>query len=495
VATKPALTAESSRPADIRSRHAYAAPLSRLRTAARRLLSIASLVVIDVTGLAFGLYGALALREVYYGRDPLWGVLWEAEKSWLPFLTLVTLLVFWHGGLYASRERRAGFGRLVGSLVLVAALALAFGVGVGHEFRTYGIVPAALLLTIAFIGLLRASYEAVTGDVLRAAGVRRRAVLVGNGEHLGDLHRALGTGRGGIDYELVGALAPSSDGVPLSVLGDLSALPDILDARTIDELIVVESDLDEQQLLELVDEAHRRGVQVRVAPRTTELLTQRAEYVPGQGIPLFELRPPVFAGVDWVLKRGFDLVVSGLIVLVGSPIWVAIALGVKLTSAGPVFYRDRRVGLGEHEFDMFKFRTMYADAAERQRELEAANEAAGPLFKIRDDPRVTPLGRFLRRFSLDEIPQLLNVLRGDMSLVGPRPLPVRDYVQLEPWHRKRYLVLPGMTGLWQISGRIDLSFDDLVRLDFYYLDNWSIWLDVSILGRTIPAVLFSRGAY
>jgi len=144
---------------------------------------------------------------------------------------------------------------------------------------------------------------------------------------------------------------------------------------------------------------------------------------------------------------------------------------------------------------MLKFRTMYAGAAEQQAELEHRNEADGPLFKLRRDPRVTPVGRALRRLSLDEIPNVINVLRGEMSLVGPRPLPVRDFEQLEPWHRKRYFVLPGMTGLWQISGRSNLSFDDLVRLDFYYLDNWSIWLDISILARTIPAVISQRGAY
>jgi lipopolysaccharide/colanic/teichoic acid biosynthesis glycosyltransferase len=138
---------------------------------------------------------------------------------------------------------------------------------------------------------------------------------------------------------------------------------------------------------------------------------------------------------------------------------------------------------------------MYADAAAQQQGLEADNEAQGALFKIRHDPRITPVGRFLRRFSLDEIPQVLNVLRGEMSLVGPRPLPIRDSERLEAWHRKRYLVLPGMTGLWQIAGRADLSFDDLVRLDFYYLENWSIWLDISVLAKTVPAVIGARGAY
>jgi lipopolysaccharide/colanic/teichoic acid biosynthesis glycosyltransferase len=177
------------------------------------------------------------------------------------------------------------------------------------------------------------------------------------------------------------------------------------------------------------------------------------------------------------------------------PLWLLIALLVKVTSRGPVFYGDRRIGLGEQEFSMLKFRTMVAGAERQQPRLERENEASGALFKIRDDPRVTPVGRVLRRLSLDEVPNLLNVLRGEMSLVGPRPLPLRDYGLLQDWHRRRYLVLPGMTGLWQISGRGDLSFDDLVRLDFYYLENWSLWLDVSILFKTLPAVIARRGAY
>ena len=354
---------------------------------------------------------------------------------------------------------------------------------------------ADLFFCALAIALLRGSYEAVTQDLLHALGARRHALLAGSGESLERLRQGLGAERSGIDYEFVGALAPSPDGIELPVLGNLHDLPLVLAERRVDELIVTDSDFSERELLEIVSEAHRRGVQVRIAPKTTELLTQRAEFVPGQGIPLFELRPPVFIGLDWFVKRGFDLVVSGLVLLLGLPLWLAIAAAVKLSSRGPVFYRDTRVGLGEREFGMLKFRTMQADASGLQAELEASNEADGPLFKMKNDPRVTKLGGFLRRLSLDEAPQVLNVLRGEMSLVGPRPLPLRDYVQLEPWHRKRYHVLPGITGLWQVSGRINLSFDDLVRLDFYYLDNWSIWLDISILAKTLPAVLAGRGAY
>ena len=260
-------------------------------------------------------------------------------------------------------------------------------------------------------------------------------------------------------------------------------------------MILNEGDFDEAAVLEIVETAHRAGVKVRIAPKTTDLLLQRGEYVPGQGMPLFELRPPVLAGTDWVVKKAFDLVVSIVVVVVGLPVWLLIALAIRLDSRGPVLYRDRRIGVGEREFGMLKFRTMVEGAAELQDELEDQNEAEGALFKIREDPRLTRVGRILRRLSLDELPQVLNVLGGEMSLVGPRPLPVRDYQLLEGWHRKRYNVLPGITGLWQISGRSSLTFDDLVRLDFYYIENWSIWLDISILVKTLPAVIAGRGAY
>src|SRR6202034_1554570 len=178
-----------------------------------------------------------------------------------------------------------------------------------------------------------------------------------------------------------------------------------------------------------------------------------------------------------------------------SPLLLAIAAAVKLSSRGPVFYRSVRPGIGGKPFHCFKFRTMREGSDLTQDDLEPFNESSGALFKIRDDPRLTGVGRFLRRFSLDELPQLVNVVRGEMSLVGPRPLPMRDFEKLEEWHKKRYLVLPGITGLWQISGRAELDFDDLVRLDFVYLERWSVFLDLSILLKTIPAVLSRRGAF
>ena len=177
-----------------------------------------------------------------------------------------------------------------------------------------------------------------------------------------------------------------------------------------------------------------------------ELLVHRAEFVPGEAVPLFELKPPVFEGFDYVVKRTFDIVVSSLLLLMMSPLLAAAALAVRLSSRGPVVYRSMRPGIGGVPFACLKFRTMYRDADQRQADLESLNEATGALFKMRDDPRMTPVGRFLRKYSIDELPQLFNVLRGEMSLVGPRPLPERDFDRLEEWHKKRYLVTPGITG-------------------------------------------------
>jgi exopolysaccharide biosynthesis polyprenyl glycosylphosphotransferase len=331
--------------------------------------------------------------------------------------------------------------------------------------------------------------------MLRAAGYRRRAVLVGSGRHIEDVAHAL-TDEVHAPVQMVGfiSLTPRPDN-GLRSLGRIEDVGRVLDVYRIQEVIIADPDFPQERAVELVDTCHQRGVTVRIAPSTMEILVQRAEFVPGASVPLFELRPPVFDGVDFFVKRTFDIVVSGFLLLLISPLLAAIALAVRLSSRGPIIYRSYRPGIGGEPFACLKFRTMFTDAEERQQELEQFNEVSGALFKIRMDPRVTRVGRILRRYSLDELPQLINVLRGQMSLVGPRPLPQRDFDMLDDWHKKRYLVLPGITGLWQISGRSELDFDDLVRLDFLYLERWSVGLDLAILLKTIPAVFSRRGAF
>jgi exopolysaccharide biosynthesis polyprenyl glycosylphosphotransferase len=470
---------------DIRAVRPYLFSRGTVRTILRRVAAIVTLAALDAVGLALGLYAALVIRSLVFGDTIFWRLLWDTGPAdWLPFLVPIMWLIFWQAGLYANRERRSGFGRVVSSLALVAAITLAFGWGTGYDFSTSGLIPTACIAAALVIGGLRAAYDSVTLEFQRLLRVRRRVLLVGEGPRVHELKRLLSASRG-LGYEFVGTYVP----------GSVESLEGCLERARPDEIVLSEGDVEEATLLDLVETAHRVGIRVQIAPRTTELLLQRGEYVPGQGAPLFQLRPPVFAGTDWAVKRTFDVGVSGLILLLGSPVWLLLALAIRLDSRGPVLYRDRRVGVGQREFGMLKFRTMVEGAAEQQQVLEEQNEAGGALFKIRDDPRVTRVGRLLRRLSLDEVPQVLNVVRGEMSLVGPRPLPLRDFRQLQPWHRKRYHVLPGITGLWQISGRSNLNFDDLVRLDFFYIENWSIWLDISILVKTIPAVLGRRGAY
>lgn len=492
--TRPPPAAPADR--DVRASRLYVLSRGPILTVVRRALSVTALVVLDVVGLALGIYLALVLRQVVLGGgDVLWSVDWTLVTSdWLRWAAPITVLVFAQAGLYRQRELRPGAGRILACLIVVALIVLAFGIGTGYDFTTSGLIPTSVVLAAIIIGLLRAAYESVSLELMRTAGIRRRVVLVGRGESLVPLRNSLASARSGLGYEFVGAVT-DHPAPGLRLLGPRTDLAAVLDDVRPDEVILAEADFDEQTVLEIVEQAHRQGIKVRLAPDATEILVQRGEYVPGQGAPLFELRPPVLTGWDWAVKRAFDIVVSAVLLVVGLPLWLAIAAAIKLDSRGAVLFRDTRIGVGEQEFPMLKFRTMVENADELQAELEVANEAGGALFKIRDDPRVTRVGRVLRRFSLDEIPQLANVLRGQMSLVGPRPLPLRDYRLLEDWHRRRYAVLPGMTGLWQISGRSGLTFDDLVRLDFTYLENWSIWLDISILVKTIPAVVTRRGAY
>ena len=222
----------------------------------------------------------------------------------------------------------------------------------------------------------------------------------------------------------------------------------------------------------------------------------QAEFVPGQSVPLFELKPPVFEGIDYALKRTFDLVVATLLVIVLSPLLLALALAVRLSSRGPVIYRSTRPGIGGAPFDCFKFRTMRTGAEQLQADLEEVNEASGALFKIRHDPRLTRVGRFLRRYSLDELPQLVNVLRGrDVAGRARGRCRCATSSGSRSGTRSATSCMPGITGLWQVSGRSELDFDDLVRLDFLYLERWSVSLDLTILLKTIPAVITKRGAF
>jgi exopolysaccharide biosynthesis polyprenyl glycosylphosphotransferase len=482
-------------PVDVRRKRPPALSFLLRMETLRRASRVASLLVLDFTCLLSALIVALMVKAII--RNGVWA--WEASlteaRRTIAFAFLVTVLLFARSNLYAERAQRPGIARIVSALFQVTLVSLIFALVNNQDYSSYYVFYGTLFFAVILVGSARWAYELLTGALLRAAGYRRRAVLVGSGRHIEEVAHAL-RDEVHVPVEMVGfiSLTPRPDN-GLRSLGRIEDVAEVLDVYRVQEVIIADPDFPEERAVDLVDKCHQRGVTVRVAPSTMEILLQRAELVPGTSVPLFELRPPVFDGFDYFVKRTFDVVVSIFLLFMLTPLLLLSAALVRFSSRGPVIYRSYRPGIGGETFACLKFRTMYADADERQAEIESLNEASGALFKIRRDPRLTPVGRLLRRYSIDELPQLVNVLRGQMSLVGPRPLPERDFARLEDWHKKRYLVLPGMTGLWQISGRSELDFDDLVRLDFLYLERWSVGLDLAILLKTIPAVFTKRGAF
>jgi exopolysaccharide biosynthesis polyprenyl glycosylphosphotransferase len=467
--------------------------LLRLETG-RRVARVVSLFALDFVGVAGAIFTTLMIKLAINGH--LSGAAaFKQTRHWLPFAFLITVLMFARADMYADRPRRPGMSRIAAALFQVTVIALVFALASGEHFSSYYIFYGSLFFATLYVSGLRELHLRITGWLLEQAGYERRALLVGSGKHIEAVARALAD-RSRTRVEVRGYISLASGPQNgLRSLGRLAELPEVLGRERIQEVIIADPDYPQERTVELVDLCHQRGVTVHVAPSTMEILIDRAEFVPGQTVPLFKLRPPVFEGIDYALKRTFDLVISLVLLVILSPLLLAVALAIRLSSAGPAIYRSVRPGMAGRPFQCLKFRTMRADAEQTQADLEAFNEQTGALFKIRHDPRLTGVGRFLRRFSLDELPQLVNVVRGEMSLVGPRPLPMRDFHRLDDWHKKRYLVLPGITGLWQVSGRSELDFDDLVRLDFLYLERWSIMLDLSILLKTIPAVFSRRGAY
>jgi exopolysaccharide biosynthesis polyprenyl glycosylphosphotransferase len=277
----------------------------------------------------------------------------------------------------------------------------------------------------------------------------------------------------------------------------ITELESVIAQEPVDEVfIALPRDKYNDLIEKIVHLCEEQGIIVRMQAEMFKLRYARWQVDEPDGEPIVIIRsgPPD----DWqlVAKRLLDICSSAMLLLALVPIFGIVALGIKLDSPGPVFFRQERVGLNKRRFRLFKFRTMVDGAEHQQQMLESSNEAEGPVFKIKDDPRITCIGRFLRRYSIDELPQLFNVLRGEMSLVGPRPLAMRDAARIEAqWHKRRFSVKPGITCLWQVNGRSDVSFNDWVRMDLEYIDRWSLGLDMKILMKTIPVVLKGSGAY
>lgn len=329
--------------------------------------------------------------------------------------------------------------------------------------------------------------------------LRERTLIVGSGVVAAEVADKLRTHTeaGLIPVGIIDDEVHEAIGLDLPCLGSLGELGEVIAGHRVDRVIIAFTQASHQQLLNVIRTCRDDRVPVHVVPRLYEFLDGARELDNVGGLPLISLGVPRLSTVSHAAKRALDVVVSFATMVLAAPAFAAIALAIKLESPGPVFFRQVRVGRGGERFELLKFRSMYNGADARKSELLAVNDVQdGVMFKIYEDPRVTPVGAFLRRYSLDEFPQMVNVLRGQMSLVGPRPLVVPEADALaEQWHRRRQDLRPGLTGPWQIYGRSTIPFHDMVRLDYQYVANWSLGRDFQILLATAPAVLSGRGAY
>jgi exopolysaccharide biosynthesis polyprenyl glycosylphosphotransferase len=411
------------------------------------------------------------------------------------------LLIFILRGMYSIRlsgNLVLQMRQVITSLTLGLSLLIAYFFVFPSASSSRLLVPFVWVCAIVILCLGRLVLSLLMG-LLHSLGLGETRLLVVGSGRLGKMIMQHIAATPNLGYSIVGFLhdthEPVGDFGRFRTLGTLDDLATVIRTFQVDEVIIALPSELHQQTIRSVRLCERLGASFMLVPELYELSLSRIDMVAIEGIPLLGIRQKQINTVQRAIMRATDIVGALLTLLIGSPIWLCFALLIKLTSPGEVVFSQPRVGADGRLFKCYKFRSMYKNAEQMQAALLAQNEAQGPLFKMKDDPRVTPIGKFLRRTSLDEIPQLFNVIKGDMSLVGPRPPLPREVAQYEEWQKGRLAVKPGLTGLWQVRGRSDLSFDEGVLMDLYYIENWSLRLYYHILLRTVPAVLFSRGAY
>ncbi|MDF1487581.1 sugar transferase [Tessaracoccus caeni] len=416
-----------------------------------------------------------------------------------------TALVLWSVmlcsiGAYSLKHTRAGaleYKRAINATVLTGGL-----IGIACYLLNYdyprGLFAAWMIGGIILLVAMRWFRRQIMRFLHSRELFVTPVVVVGSSHHVDEiamvLKREEWTG-----YRLRGAVVDDSGkatAMGLPVLGRLRELPAIIDATRVPTVIFAEGSFQSSdEFRRLAWQLEQSDVQMILAPTLADVSAERLEFRPVAGLPLVDVaRPRAMKSLRW-FKRAVDIVGSGVLLVVAAPILAITALAIKLEDGGPVLFRQRRVGLNGKEFDCLKLRSMCTDAEARLAALQAQNEGAGVLFKMKDDPRITRVGKFIRRYSIDELPQLWNAFIGDMSLVGPRPALPREVARYDFDTRRRLHVRPGLTGLWQVSGRSSLSWEDTVRLDLYYVDNWSLVQDLMILLKTFRAVFGKSGAY
>jgi exopolysaccharide biosynthesis polyprenyl glycosylphosphotransferase len=441
----------------------------------RRFTSALILVLADGLALAVGL------------RVAAWGGRSDLAIGLAPLLLAAWITLFSAFRLYDRAPVRRSPGGLLGAAFSWAGLVIIGATIYPESDLGLGVIASAAVFGLLCSGALRFLYERAIGRIYRRGFGQTPVLLVGDEEGRTRLRRMM---------EHVPRAYALAGEVDLGGGAYLASVREMLDRTEARGVVLVGAEgLPDEELLDLIHSVRLRGVPLRVVPGAFALMRGRTILSEDMGLPLLEVHYPGLDNTQRTLKRILDVTVSLLGLVILSPLFLAVAIAIRLDSPGPVLFRQKRVGADEKVFVCYMFRSMQRDAEVRQAILEDLNEVEGPAFKLRDDPRVTRVGRFLRRWSIDESPQLVNVLKGEMSLVGPRPLPVRDFLRMEESHKGRLGAVPGMTGYWQTSGRSDLSFEEMVRLDLYYIENWSLSFDLKIILKTLGAVLRREGAY
>ena len=475
------------------------------------------LVLTDATVAAASFILAFILREsapVFASGgvgDSVWSARFAPYAALLPFVIIIRLLCTRYCDLYRLRGEfsvvddgiRIIKATAIGSLLVVATAFLYRG---GFEFRAFSYARSVFVVDF----LIALSMLLIGRFVMRSVQtfVRQRHInliptlVVGRGQEAALCIREMRE-RPALGYRVIGVVESNAhtlandtyEGVP--IVGDLKILPEVIRDSGANEVIIADPQVNGDELFEVMMRCgRRRGVEFRIAPSLFNCLPQKTEIDQIGVLPMIRLFREPLSSSARIVKRTFDLVTSAVAILLLLPLWLFIALLIKLDSKGPVFYTQERVGMDGRLFLLYKFRTMKADADPEihkayQRAFIAGRAEANlgdesrPTYKLLADPRVTRVGRWLRRTSLDEVPQLFNVLMGDMSVVGPRPPIAYEVESYDLWHRKRLDMKPGLTGLWQVSGRNRLPFEEMVRLDLYYIENWSLLLDLKIILRTV----------
>ena len=484
--------------------------LPRVRAAQEKDSRLRWLIPLMVAGDAVcinvAFYLAHYLRYQVQWPTPVEDMFYAPYRLYFPvglILAAILLVVFRMEGLYTEKPGETWldeFYHIVNGTTtgIVGAVVIYFFYRPSVYSRLIFIYAAVLIVLLLGLGRW---LKHVSLDYFRRRGIGvARVLIVGAGEVGRAVARSI-VARPELGYQIVGFVdddpeAGNRDLGRIRGLGPTTNLASILRASRVDEVIITLPWMHHRKILAVVGECQQCSVKARVVPDLFQMSLSHVDVQELDGIPLLGLREARISGFNLALKRVVDVVggLVGLVVL--AIIYLPVALAIKLESPGPVLYGQERVGRGGRRlFRIYKFRSMYDGADEQLESLKGKNEADGPLFKMRDDPRRTRVGKLLRCLTLDEWPQIINVLKGDMSLVGPRPNRPSEVAAYEPWHRRRLDVRPGMPGLWQVSGRSDVPFDEMVLLDIYYIDNWSFLLDITITLRTVPHVLFGRGAY